>query len=63
VFIGSGLDHHERDAFAIADDVPFPARFSRDLWYWGQFSPPKRALTELLSTTALEQSIWSANPN
>lgn len=57
VFIGSGLDHRERDAFAIADDVPFRAVFPAICGIGASFRPPKRALTELLSTTALDQSI------
>jgi hypothetical protein len=60
--IGPGLDHRERDPLAIADEDAFSNRFSRDPWDWGQFSPPKSARTELLSTTALDQSIRSAKP-
>jgi hypothetical protein len=63
VFIRSGLDHRERNAFAIADDVPFRAVFPAICGTGSSFRPQKRALTELLSTTALDQSIWSANPN
>mgnify|MGYP006265259467 CR=1 FL=1 len=57
VFVGSGLDHRERDAFAVTDDVPFRAIFPAICGIGASFLPPKRALTELLSTTALDQSI------
>ena len=57
VFVGSGLDHRERDAFAVTDDVPFRAVFPAICGIGASFLPPKRALTELLSTTALDQSI------
>jgi hypothetical protein len=57
VFIRSGLNHRERDAFAIADNVPFRAVFPVICGIGASSSPPKRALTEVLSTTALDQSI------
>ena len=57
VFVGSGLDHRERDAFTVADDMPFRAVFAAICGIGASFLPPKRALTELLSTTALDQSI------
>ena len=61
--ICSGLDHRERDPFAIADEMPFRAVFPTIRGIGASFRPPKRARTELLSTTALDQSIRSANPS
>ena len=57
VFVGSGLDHRKRDAFAVADDMSFRAVFAAICGIGASFLPPKRALAELLSTTALDQSI------
>ena len=61
--IGSGMDHRERDPFAIADEMPFRAVFPTIRGIGASFRPPKIARTELLSTTALDQSIRSAKPN
>lgn len=57
VFVGSGLNHRERDTLAIADDVPFRPVFPAIRGIGASFRPPKSALTELLSTMALDQSI------
>jgi hypothetical protein len=61
--IGPGLDHRERDPLAIADEMPFRAVFPAILGIGASFRPPISARTELLSTTALDQSIRSAKPN
>jgi len=61
--IGPGLDHRERDPLAIADDMPIRPVFAAIRGIGASLRPPKRARTELLSTTALDQSILSANPN
>lgn len=61
--IGPGLDHRERDPLAIADEMPFRAVFPAIRGIGASFRPPKSARTELLSTTALDQSIRSAKPN
>ena len=61
--IGPGLDHRKRDPLAIADEMPFRAVFPAIPGIGASFRPPKSARTELLSTTALDQSIRSANPN
>jgi hypothetical protein len=61
--IGPGLNHRERDPFAIADDMPFRAVFPTIRGIGASFRPPKSARTELLSTTALDQSIRSAKPS
>lgn len=61
--IGTGLYYRERDPFAIADDMPFRAVFPTIRGIGASFRPPKSARTELLSTTALDQSIRSAKPS
>jgi hypothetical protein len=61
--IGPGLDHRERDPLAIADEMPFRDVFPAIRGIGARFRPPKSARTELLSTTALDQSILSAKPN
>ncbi len=63
VDIGSGVNHRKRDTFTVADDMPFRAIFPAICGIRASFRPPKRARTELLSTTALDQSILFANPN
>ena len=63
VDIGSGVNNRKRDAFTIADDMTFLAIFPVICGIQASFRRPKRARTELLSTTALDQSILSANPN
>ena len=63
VDIGSGVNHRMRDAFTVADDMHFRTIFPAICGIRASFRPTKRARTELLSTTALEQSILFANPN
>lgn len=62
VDIGSGVNHRKRDTFTVADDMPFRAIFPAICGIRASFRPPKRARTELLSTTALDQSIVFAIP-
>jgi hypothetical protein len=61
--IGSGVNHGKRDTFTVADDMPFRAIFLAICGIRASLGPPKRARTELLSTTSLFQSILFANPN
>ena len=61
--IRAGMDQREWDALAVADDMPFRPVFAAIGGIGASLRPPKRARTELLSTTALVQSILSANPN
>jgi hypothetical protein len=61
--IRAGMDQRKRDALAVADDMPFRPVFAAIRGIGASLRPPKRARTELLSTTALDQSILSANPN
>ena len=62
VNIRTGMDQGERDALPVADDMPFRPVFAAIRGIVARLLPP-RARTELLSTTALDQSILSANPN
>jgi len=56
--IRAGQDHSERNAIRIRDRVVLRAVFTPICGIWADFLPPKMARTELLSTTARDQSIW-----
>ena len=53
----------QRNALAIADDMPLRAVLAAVRGIGTSLCPPKTARTEQLSTTALDQSIASATPN
>jgi len=54
-------DHRERHTLCIRDEMMFAAALSSIGGIGANLRPPKTALTEPLSTTALDQSIWSAS--
>lgn len=56
------MDQDELDALAVAFSCLFERFLQRSVGL-GPVWPPKRDRTELLPTTALDQSILSANPN
>lgn len=60
VAIRPGQDHSERNAVRIRDRVVLRAVFPAIRGVGADFRPPKTARTELLSTMARDQSIWSA---
>lgn len=61
--IRTSKNQNRRGALAIADDMPFRAVFAAIHGIGACLRPPNRARTELLSTTVLDQSILSANPD
>ncbi len=58
--VGTGQDRRERDAPCIRDQVTFVAGLGFIRGIRACFFPPCTARTEALSTTARDQSIWSA---
>ena len=61
--IGAGQYHGEWNAVSVRDDVVFASRFPAVRGIRTDLRPPKRALTEPESATALDQSILSASRN
>jgi hypothetical protein len=63
VDVRAGVLDRQRNALAIADDVPLRAVFAAIRGIRTCLRPPKTARTEQLSTTALDQSISLASPS
>jgi hypothetical protein len=63
VCIGAGQYHSERNTVSVRDDVVLASRFPPIRGIRTDLRPPKRALTEPESATALDQSILSASRN
>lgn len=61
VGVGGGQEGGEGDALRVGDEMMLTARFAPIRGVWAGFAPPKRARTDALSTTARDQSIWSAS--
>jgi hypothetical protein len=61
--VRSGVDDGQREALAIAHNMPFRAIFAAIRGIGAGLCPPKTARTEQLSKTTFSQSIVSANPN
>lgn len=59
--IGRGENRGERNALRIRDDVVFRSHFRSIRGVRARLAPPKTARTDPESTTALDQSIWSAS--
>lgn len=59
--IGTAQASRQRDAASVGDEVVFAACFGPICGVWTRFVPPFRARSEALSTTARDQSIWSAS--
>jgi hypothetical protein len=57
--VGSGQLHTQRNALGIGEKMMLAARFAAIRRVWPRLKPPKTARTELESTTARDQSIWS----
>lgn len=55
--VGASQAHGERDALAIADQMPLAAALGAVRRIRTSLGPPKTALTELPSTTARDQSM------
>jgi hypothetical protein len=58
--IGTRQNGRQGNALRIRNEVVFAPRFGFVGWIRACFFPPSKARTELLSTTARDQSIWSA---
>jgi hypothetical protein len=58
--VGAAQDGRERHALGVGDDVMLAARPGTIRGIGARFRPPKTALTDEESTTARDQSIWSA---
>jgi hypothetical protein len=61
VSVGSCQRGRQRDAVGIGEDVMLRARFTAIRGIRAGLRPPKTARTDVLSTTARDQSIWSAS--
>ena len=59
--VSSGQNNRQGNAVGIGDYMMFRAGFTSIRGVWAGFCPPQRARTEALSTTARDQSIFSAS--
>jgi hypothetical protein len=58
--VGLGQNDIDRDALRLDEQMVFAARLTAIGWVRSTFFPPCTALTDELSATAREKSIWSA---